>query len=47
MPPLKEYIFECVLDSSMTIVICAYQEITAHWKLERQVKEPKNFILKG
>jgi hypothetical protein len=46
MPPLKTYEFESVSDAQTTIVIYAYDEISAKWRMEQHVKEPSNFRLK-
>lgn len=46
MPPLKTYVFECISDVQTTVVIYAYEEISAKWRMEQHVKEPSNFRLK-
>ncbi len=46
MPPLKTYIFECISDAQTTIVIYAYEEVSAKLRMKHHVKEPSNFRLK-
>ena len=46
MPPLKTYIFECISDVQTTVVIYAYEEVSAKWRMEQHVKEPSNFRFK-
>ena len=45
MPPLKTYTFECLEDVQTTVVIYAYDEISAKWRMEQHVKNPSNFKL--
>ena len=46
MSQLKTFVFECVSDAQTEIVIYAYEEISAKWRMEQHVKEPSNFRLK-